>query len=317
MLGRRRRLTRSGDVGKMSRRSKCRLLLQQPGLRSLRQCPAAGWRRAVAYCRSSRQASKAQLTGFVCATKPPHRAILAAMVELRASVLLAFCAAVGILLGPVACGQTDGTKPAADAGGSGEGGSCRVAFNGFCRSAPPQCGCAEGQSCIRGLKCVTPGTKTLHQVCAGETECVVGLGCYDGLCKPFCETESDCPLGAACITVGLDPYAAACGAKCDLLNPTLACGNATCNAHPAPNPPNPTLCVAAGSRGQNEDCSSDQLACAVGHFCDYDVRNRTGVCRRWCRMGVPSDCPSGACAVPASWPSPRITVDGTDYGVCE
>ena len=62
----------------------------------------------------------------------------------------------------------------------------------------PACGCGAGQVCYpadstSGLQCFDSTGLTEGADCTDPTAmCNEGLGCFAGICKPYCTTDSDC-----------------------------------------------------------------------------------------------------------------------------
>lgn len=213
----------------------------------------------------------------------------------------------------------DDTKPASD---TSMPGTCSPPSGSTCQVFP-QCGCTGSQNCnvtttAGKMTCVASGSAGLHETCTATGECKVGFQCIANVCVPFCNSDSDCtipgsprcknaqylPTGG---TTPMDvPNLKICLAQCDVLNPTTVCGaKKTCFF---PYSDDTTECAAAGTSTVKGGCTSNSYACAPGYVCV-----NTGDCFKWCRIGFPSDCPTGRTCTGFMT---AITKGGTEYGVC-
>lgn len=200
----------------------------------------------------------------------------------------------------------------------GDAGNGDVAVDAACEPEPsdecrtfPLCGCPPDQNCFilnstQNLGCGFSGSKGTHQVCGSANQCLVGYGCLNGLCVPYCGGDADCqsPMpGGVCRNVlpGLD----VCMSQCDVLDPAPGCGAGLgCGFHVDAVT---TSCRRAGAGKGLGACATDSLGCAPGHVCLF------GDCRSWCRVTVPTDCLGGkVCESFTDHP----TAGGVEYGSC-
>jgi hypothetical protein len=243
--------------------------------------------------------------------------------------------------GGAATGGDAGSSSGGSAGGSGSAGSgawagtggsggtsnCTPPVSGTCDTFP-QCGCPSGQRCTvtnvdGSTACTSNGPIAPYNACNSPTDCGPGTECVGGACKPFCETNADCPGTLRdCLQVSYTPTGSStstpipgflvCSAGCQPEAPGTVCGpNLGC--YPFDDPVTSTDCVAAGSGTgtggccTNAACSGQDITlCAPGYVCLL-----SGDCLKWCRIGF-SDCPSGQCA-PFTTP---LYVGTTEYGAC-
>ena len=220
----------------------------------------------------------------------------------------------------VGCGPADRTLVQAGAAGSGgDAAACLPPVAGPCDNFP-QCGCASSQNCdfvsdAGETSCVAAGPKGPYSACGGVGECQIGSTCLkndpgaaSGICRPFCESNQDCPGdGRLCQTSFGTKSMKYCTLQCDLADPSVSCGvGLGCgllagNEH--------TDCVVPGSGKGGYACpNSLPTDCAPGYFCSPPH------CVKWCRISLGSaDCASGQqCQNP---PDP-VQVLGVAYGGC-
>jgi hypothetical protein len=73
---------------------------------------------------------------------------------------------------------------------------CPVPAGGGTCDVFPLCGCMPGEACIQLVgaaeSCHPPGTVQPYQTCKADTDCILGYGCVDAECKPFCAHDMDC-----------------------------------------------------------------------------------------------------------------------------
>jgi len=231
---------------------------------------------------------------------------------------------------------------AADSGGSGDDAGDTDAESDFdvgtpdpgpCVRTPPSGTCGLDPNCGCGtatcdldratdsgaVKCVKAGTAILGRACGTTSDCISGLTCQFGACRPFC-TRAD--AGDKCAAVGAnvcyDGKSGAndkvCGIQCDLRDPT-ACGG-----------------IDGGAGGSSEGCAFRESTggtdcypvgkstttctavtdCAPGYWCI-----QPGTCQRWCRVGQDAvDCTAGGKTRCVTF-SPTITVGVDTYGTCQ
>ena len=189
----------------------------------------------------------------------------------------------------------------------------------------PEVGCDGGNCEVANINtgatiCTAAGTRALWNNCNGLGQCAPGTACVGGVCKPYCCSSADCG-GRVCSTVVNNgttlpiPGFTVCNAGCDPMNPSAICGpQVTC----FPSPWNGTgndegNCFGPAGNGIGDGgCNgtpSGLLQCAPGYYCTTDA-----VCRKWCRVGFDSDCPSDAGVCMNFNKAPFI--DNVEYGVC-
>jgi hypothetical protein len=224
--------------------------------------------------------------------------------------------------GGTSTGGTGGTAT----GGTG-GGNCTPPVPGGQCDTFPQCGCGAGLACqvttlaTGSTQCVGAGQGKPYNPCTAPYDCVAGYACVGSACKAFCEKDPDCTsTGGACIQVQYDdgsgvskpvPQMKVCTKKCLLQNPSADCGPSLgCYLDTSVNPYR-TDCAAAGTATGAGACSSTTTTvCAPGYVC-----LTSGDCRKWCRVGFTTDCPTGKVCQGFAAPN-QVFVDAVEYGVC-
>lgn len=215
-------------------------------------------------------------------------------------------------------GGAGGSGGGGGSGGSGGGGTCEPPNGGACDPVA-QCGCNSGQNCdfisLNGnTACIQSGSVATYGACTTSTQCQPGNSCVGGLCRPFCESESDCPgPGRTCdqVVAGSEqdpiPGFHVCSAHCDPMNPVGTCGTgATCLAFGGTDR---TECFVAGPTAVGGACAGNLPdECEPGLIC-AGTQGAQPTCRRWCRLGQ-NDCQS---CTPFTT---KVFVNGIEYGVC-
>ena len=190
----------------------------------------------------------------------------------------------------------------------------------------PQCGCDVGQKCdvieygTGKAVCSTEGTALPYQPCLNPgLACIAGTTCIGNVCKPYCDSLSDCPgQNRQCIGVQWSDNGVAkqvpgmftCTAGCDPINPgTICAANLACNFTQS----NVTTdCYAAGTATGPGACSqTNGSTCAPGYVCVNN--NNSYDCLKWCRMSNPNDCSSPQVCIGLS---SAPVLNGVQYGVC-
>ncbi len=193
----------------------------------------------------------------------------------------------------------------------------------------PQCGCSMTETCditteaTGATSCVTAGNATMGRPCGQTGDCVQGLTCRFGACRPYCTTpRSACNVAgtALCVEfVGDDnkpmPGNNVCTIKCDPRNPSAVCGTNAClwfaNYY---KPEKITDCNFAGATEELDPCQGDS-DCKPGLACMNHPKYGLE-CEKWCRLGVAGDCPSNSnCVDTLGVDAPMI--DGVKEGVCQ
>ncbi|MBX3207456.1 MAG: hypothetical protein KF764_20580 [Labilithrix sp.] len=195
----------------------------------------------------------------------------------------------------------------------------------------PQCGCLETETCdvtnraTGATSCVTAGTTTLGRPCSQSGDCMAGLGCLYGACRPYCKTPlTKCSVGGTelCVTMPDDdgkpvPNLSFCTINCDPREPAGVCGVNACHWFATLYAPNKVSdCNFAGNRGELQTCTYDS-DCQPGLACiEHPKHGRE--CERWCRIGYAGDCGSNAafkCKDVFGADAPVI--NGVKEGICQ
>ena len=228
----------------------------------------------------------------------------------------------------------ESTKPPevmkADAG-SGESATCEtVPPNNRC-GLDPQCGCLETETCdvsnrsTGATSCVTGGTATLGRPCQQTGDCMAGLTCLYGACRPYCkEPLTKCGVSGTelCVTMDDDegnplPNMSFCTITCDPREPAGVCGVNSCHWFATLYAPNKVSdCNFAGPADELESCTS-HADCKPGLAC-VDHPKHGPECERWCRIGVAGDCgsdPAFKCKDVFGENAPVI--NGMKEGICQ
>jgi hypothetical protein len=197
----------------------------------------------------------------------------------------------------------------ADAGSQPEGGgACQtVAPNNRC-GLDPQCGCAANETCdvtnrsTGATSCVTAGGGTLGRPCVQTGDCIAGLMCLYGACRPYCKTaRSKCGVAGTglCVEFVDDqtkpvPNLSFCTINCDPREPAGVCGqNNACHWFATYYAPAKVSdCNFAGTKAELTQCEGDS-ECLPGYACVEHPRLKVKECERWCRVGVAGDCKEG------------------------
>lgn len=205
-----------------------------------------------------------------------------------------------------------------------------VAPNHRCGLAP-QCGCESNETCdvtnqaTGATSCIAAGSATLGRPCAQTGDCLAGLTCLYGACRPYCGSpRSPCATAGTelCVQhVGDDgkpvTNVAVCTITCDPRNPSAVCGTNSCIWFPTYYAPaRVSDCNFAGPKALYETCGND-FDCAAGLACVNDPKKGASpVCERWCRIGVAGDCPLGtSCRDLFAADAPVVA--GQKEGVCQ
>jgi hypothetical protein len=211
--------------------------------------------------------------------------------------------------------------------GTGTGGDASAQ----CVTAPPnnkcglapQCGCAANETCevtnesTGATSCVTGGSATLGRPCNAAGDCVAGLTCAWGACRPYCNgalTPCTDPGTGLCITVDDEagkplPNLTVCTVACDPFDPKGVCGTNSCHWFESQYKPHKVSdCNYPGTGQLKATCEGDS-DCAAGLLC------LGSKCEKWCRIGQAGDCPSNTkCTDYFGVDAPVI--GGVTRGVC-
>ena len=179
-----------------------------------------------------------------------------------------------------------------------------VAPNNRCGLAP-QCGCGINETCdvtnesTGATSCVTAGGATLGRPCVQTGDCLAGLTCQFGACRPYCGTaRSKCTVAGTDLCVemlGADdkpiPNKNFCTLTCDPREPAAVCGTNSCHWFEDYYKPNSVSdCNRPGTTAPYEPCQGD-IDCQPGFACINHPKFGLE-CERWCRIGVAGDCPT-------------------------
>jgi hypothetical protein len=222
------------------------------------------------------------------------------------------------------------TLASADAGSPPEPTCVTVAPNNRC-GLEPQCGCGMNETCditnvtTGATSCVTGGAATLGRPCAQTGDCVAGLTCLYGACRPYCATpRSKCGVSGTelCVEVLDDndkpePNHNVCTITCDPRAPQAVCGTNAClwfATYYAP--AKVSDCNFQGTVDHLKACTSD-YDCKAGMACiDHPSANIGKECEKWCRIGVAGDCPANfKCNDVFGANAPVI--NGVKEGICQ
>ena len=173
----------------------------------------------------------------------------------------------------------------------------------------PQCGCGNNETCdvtntmSGATSCVTAGSATVGRPCNGTGDCLMGLACVYGACRPYCTT----PL-STCTVTGTDlcvktqddvtgndvPNRNVCTITCDPREPSAVCGTNSCLWFDTVYAPAKVSgCNFAGTTPPLTTCTDSQ-DCVPGYACvDHPSKSIGFECEQWCRIGVKGDCDSG------------------------
>ena len=217
-------------------------------------------------------------------------------------------AASGPDAGAKDAGGVCGTGVSCPAGQQCLSGQCCVppAAGGDCTTFPA-CGCPAGQVCYPStthvLACFAGNNLLEGADCSSGSTCQAGLGCFDGVCRPYCNTDADCPAVAgvqSCLATYWDDQQTVsilgvkvCARTCDPAHPQsprapfLSCpAGFGCS----PSPAGASFCFKASPLPTGSACTSD-ADCPAGNSCT-GASATTLVCKPYCFSS--SDCAAGA-----------------------
>jgi hypothetical protein len=196
----------------------------------------------------------------------------------------------------------------------------------------PQCGCANNETCdvtneaSGATSCVTAGGATLGRPCNQTGDCLAGLTCSYGACRPYCSTpRTKCGVAGTdlCVeTLGADSKPVTnrnvCTITCDPRLPAGVCGTNACHWFGTYYAPSKVSdCNFGGTVAALSPCidtgdCQPTLACVDHPKYGYE-------CEKWCRIGqTPSDCgtdPKFKCKDVFGVDAPVI--NGVKEGVCQ
>ncbi len=227
-------------------------------------------------------------------------------------------------------GGSSGTAGASGRGGSGGSGgaggttgTCPAPAAGGKCNVLPACGCPTGQVCYpdtqaTGLTCMTTGGLTEGADCTKKL-CAAGLGCFGGVCKKYCQSDSDCTAvdtARSCEPTYWDSTniiagVSTCARVCDPVSPQsprsplLACPVGF-GCYPMDSFPGASNCEPKSGTGvAGSTCKADS-DCTPGFYC-----SKGGSCYKFC--AIDADCPTGKTCNP--WTTPNYA-GTTSIGGC-
>lgn len=224
------------------------------------------------------------------------------------------------------------TVQQAEAGVDAQAECKTVAPNNRC-GLVPQCGCGTNETCdvtnvtTGATSCVSGGGATLGRPCTQTGDCVAGLTCQFGACRPYCDTaRSKCGVAGTelCVEVLGDdkkpiPNKNVCTITCDPREPKAVCGTNACQWFASYYAPSKvTDCNFPGNiQPYAAECFGDS-DCTQGHACIKHPKYGFE-CERWCRIGVAGDCPT----TPANLKCKDVlladapVINGQKLGLCQ
>jgi len=197
----------------------------------------------------------------------------------------------------------------------------------------PQCGCGPNETCdvtnqtSGATSCVTAGGATLGRPCVQTGDCLAGLTCEYGACRPYCDTaRTKCNVGGTvlCVEVLGDnnlpiPNNNICTLQCDPREPAPVCGTNSCHwLEDYYAPESVSDCNRPGTMKPYSDvCASDD-DCQPGFACMKHPKYGFE-CERWCRLGVAGDCPSSPSGLVCTdaFGTLAPVINGVKEGVCQ
>lgn len=226
--------------------------------------------------------------------------------------------------------KIDSGNPQGDSGVAGDsanpgdsGGACVKPPPASCGLAP-QCGCGANQTCevtdvMGDTACTGAGNATQGHACTTTGECVAGLTCVFGACRPYCAQMSGSACGVAgtgacqqvqntsmvdiknlkvcLISCALDDVSSCGGLPTIMTDPVATC---------APTTPGATDCV-KGGRSTTTCGGQNAPFCAPGYRCSNGT-----TCESWCKVGGTGQCGALTCGALM----PAVTIGGIQYGSC-
>jgi len=247
-------------------------------------------------------------------------------------------------------GQPSERRPPTNGGSSGSSGTvvkeadasvpdsapacATVAPNNRC-GLDPQCGCGANETCdvtnvtSGATSCVTGGGATLGRPCTQTGDCLAGLTCEFGACRPYCKTpRTKCGVAGTdlCVEVLGDDdkpitNKAVCTITCDPRQPQAVCGTNACHWFASYYAPNKVSdCNKGGvTPAYNGVCRGDS-DCQPGFVCIDHPSSQIGFeCQRWCRIGVAGDCPTSPPNLKCRdvFGADAPVINGEKLGVCQ
>jgi hypothetical protein len=153
------------------------------------------------------------------------------------------------------------------------------------------------------------GTCTKDDDCRPGHVCSEIVGTAVRLCRRICESSADC-VGAGSICWHIAGTSKACTIGCELAMDTRCPAATACSLFMLPTNERYTDCQQAGTRQQNQTCSTNAL-CAGSYNCALEGNGN--ICIHFCRAGVPDDCPPNTSCDIADF---NNKIGNTVYGGC-
>jgi hypothetical protein len=196
--------------------------------------------------------------------------------------------------------------------------ACTLLPQAGCSGNTPACDLAPVEDGSTECRAVTMAG-TSDSRCAVATACSAGYSCVgemgvDSACMKFCAADTDCSgTGSRCAyslqADNGDPLnIKVCSNACDPYFSTGCPSGMGCNVYDSA-AGDFTDCRVMGTKSVGSTCANSD-ECSPGALC---VDDGTARCRYYCKLGVPSSCPtSQTCnAFSAS-----LTIGSTSYGFC-
>jgi hypothetical protein len=207
-----------------------------------------------------------------------------------------------------------------------------VAPNNRC-GLVPQCGCGANETCdvtneaTGATSCVTAGGAALGRPCVQTGDCLAGLTCQYGACRPYCTTpRTKCNVGGTdlCVeTVGTDGKPVTnknfCTLKCDPRLPAAVCGTNSCHwFEDYYKPESVSDCNKPGTKQPYSDVCTGDVDCQPGFACITHPKYGAE-CERWCRIGVAGDCPTTPAGLVCTdvFGALAPVINGVKEGLCQ
>ena len=205
----------------------------------------------------------------------------------------------------------------------GEGGAAPTCSEDPCKLTSPQCGCASGEMCTLQMgerACGPAGTAQVGELCSATQLCAAGALCLglgsnlQGLCRPFCDDDTDCGSapGAGCalrVDTGNGRIAEelVCSEACHLVtNDGCPVEGTKCVAISSSR----TACGTAGAGALGETCT-DIYDCDIGLACvPSPTQTNTAECMQITTASNPK-CPAGSAPQNAD-----VAIGSVTYLVC-
>ena len=229
----------------------------------------------------------------------------------------------GVGTGGIASNTTNiGTGGATPTGTGGSSNDCPAPPVGGVCNQFPACGCSVSQVCypsesVHAMACYATDNLTEGADCTNGM-CAAGLGCFGSVCKPYCNTDSDCssaPGARKCTQTAWQDGTpitgvSVCRRVCDPVHPQnpraplLSCPSGfRCAAYS--DTTGASGCGPAGSGTTGSACTAGS-DCAAGFYCDG-----AGKCNAFCFTNA--DCNGGTCSLAFS---PALFAGTYTVGYC-